>query len=112
MRTDPNPFPSGDPPGPEALAYLRASRLVRMLRGWYIHLMVYLAVNAFLWLRYFFLPAPNWTRHHLDSWPWPMGTALAWGLALGLHGLVVWIRLSGRGRDWEERKIREFMGRD
>ncbi|MDF3831545.1 2TM domain-containing protein [Cupriavidus basilensis] len=113
MRNDPNRLPSDDQAGPEAQAYWRAYRLVKALRGWYIHLAVYLCVNAFLWLRYFFLPAQNWSRHHLDGgWPWPLATTLAWGLALSLHGLSVRFRLSGRGREWEERKIREFMGRD
>jgi hypothetical protein len=33
------------------------------------------------------------------------------GLALAMHGGLVWMRLSRWGRDWEARKIQEFMDR-
>ena len=45
------------------------------------------------------------------GWPWPLTTTLAWGLGLGVHGILVWTRLSRWGRDWETRKIQEFMNR-
>lgn len=102
-----SPFPLD----PEAAAYWRARRMLRALRGWYIHLIVYVGVNAFLWLKYLYLPAPAWSHHALAGWPWPLNTTLAWGLALALHGILVWTRLSPWGRDWESRKIREFMDR-
>ncbi len=42
-------FPPNDP---NAMAYWRARRMVRALRGWYIHLLFYAVVNAWLWFRF------------------------------------------------------------
>ncbi|AQV95795.1 hypothetical protein BJN34_18105 [Cupriavidus necator] len=102
-------FPPND--DPNAMAYWRARRMVRALRGWYIHLLVYAVVNAWLWLRFFYFPSPAWSHYSTTGWPWPLTTTLAWGLGLTVHGLLVWTRLSRRGRDWEQRKIQEFMDR-
>lgn len=101
-------FPPNDP---NAMAYWRARRMVRALRGWYIHVLVYAVVNAWLWLRFLYFPSPAWSHYSATGWPWPLTTTLAWGLGLTVHGLLVWTRLSRRGRDWEQRKIQEFMDR-
>lgn len=108
------PDPTGmDDPASATFAYRRARRAVRALRGWYLHALVYLAVNAWLWIRF----NNGWAQ---TSWhgpfgghgSWPSGPALAWGLGLLLHGVVVWSRYSSLGRSWEDRKIRELMARD
>jgi 2TM domain len=104
------PYPSFPPAADDAWAYWRARRSVRALRGWYLHLLVYLAVNTWLWLRYYYSPLPAWS-HHAASWPWPLSTTLGWGLGLCIHGIVVWWRLSRWGQDWETRKMHEFMAR-
>ena len=114
-------FPPNDP---NAMAYWRARRMVvrpgaplrphRRLsyEAWHvIHLLVYAVVNAWLWFRFFYFPSPPWSHYATTGWPWPLTTTLAWGLGLALHGLLVWSRLSRRGRDWEQRKIQEFMDR-
>ena len=108
MQPNHPPFP---PPDDNAMAYWRARRSVRKLRGWYVHLLVYLVVNGWLWFRFFYFPPPSWSHHATSGWPWPLSTTLAWGLALAVHGILVWTRLSHWGRDWESRKIREFMER-
>lgn len=109
------PWESMHPPVPptddNATAYWRARRMMRALRRWYIHLLIYAVVNGWLWFRYFYLPAPAWSHRMIEGWPWPMHTTLLWGLILGVHGLLVWARLSRWGRDWESRKIQEFMNR-
>ena len=51
---------------------------------------------------------PTW-MNFACFWVWQI--PLAWGLALAVHGILVWTRLSRWGRDWESRKIREFMDR-
>lgn len=91
---------AADPAAHEA-AYRRARRKVRLLRGWQIHALVYVCVIALLWLIYA-------TTGHA-RFPWPLPATLGWGLGLAIHGLVVWLATSRRGRDWEERKIREYM---
>ena len=66
----------------EATARRRAG--ARM--GWYVHAMVYLAVNTVLMLIAF-----GTGRN------WAIFPALGWGLGLLLHGIGVWLSLGGGG---------------
>ena len=52
--------------------------------GWYIHAVVYVAVNALLAL----LSARS-------PHPWAVFPAFGWGLGLLIHGAVVWLALPG-----------------
>ena len=56
--------------------------------GWYIHALVYLIVNAVL-----FLLAYDGS----DGRPWSIYPALGWGLGLLLHGVAVFVLGSGGG---------------
>ena len=67
MQPNHPPFP---PPDDNAMAYWRARRAVRKLRGWYVHLLVYLVVNGWLWFRFFYFPTPSWSHHATSGWPW------------------------------------------
>lgn len=66
----------------ERLARRRAG--ARM--GWYVHALVFLAVNAVL-----VTLSLSSGRH------WAIYPALGWGLGLLIHGLVVWLVLGGGG---------------
>lgn len=109
MRHMHPPLPKSD--DDQAWAYRRARCMVGALRGWYIHLLVYVVVNSWVWLRFFYFPSPSWAMRADMGWPGPLPMTLGWGLGLGLHGILVWMRLSRWGRDWETRKIQEFMDR-
>jgi hypothetical protein len=54
--------------------------------GWYIHALVYVAVNLMLALL-----ALSAGRH------WAVFPAFGWGLGLAIHGLVVWLAMPGGG---------------
>ncbi len=54
--------------------------------GWYVHALVFLAVNAALATL-----SLSSGRH------WAIYPALGWGLGLTIHGLVVWLVLGGGG---------------
>lgn len=54
--------------------------------GWYVHALVFLAVNGVLAALSF-----SSGRH------WAIYPALGWGLGLLIHGLVVWVVLGGGG---------------
>ena len=83
--------------------YQEAKRRVAELKGFITHLVVYLAVNGFLFLINFVSDRGNWWFY------WPM---LGWGIAIVIHA-AVFFGIEGRfGRDWEERKAREFMEQD
>ena len=83
--------------------YQRAKKRVAALRGFYVHLVVYVVVNLFLFLI-------NITASPDTLWfYWPL---LGWGLAVGLHALRV-LGFGGlSGAAWEEKKIRELMAKE
>ncbi len=87
-------------------AYRIARRRVRALRSWYLHAMVYGSVVGGLWLLFLAQGAIHLTR---TGWPRPLPITLGWGLGLLIHGLLVWSRTSPTGRQWETRKIEQFM---
>ncbi len=87
----------------EDIKYQRAKKRVEALKGFYIHLGVYVLVNLFLFLLNI-ITAPD----HLWFF-WPL---LGWGIAIVAHGFSVFG--SGRlfGAEWEERKIKEIMEKE
>lgn len=96
---------TGPAPASGDAAYRQARRRVRMLQGWYIHALVYACVIGVLWLIY--LSTGQGSR-----FAWPLPATLGWGLGLAIHGLVVWLGASRRARDWEARKIAEYLDAD
>jgi len=84
--------------------YLRAQRKVEELRKFYRHLTTYVLVISLLaFVNY-------WTIEWDYMWfLWP---AMGWGIGLGLHAICVFNVNPFFGRDWEERKIREYMQKD
>jgi hypothetical protein len=83
--------------------YQAAKKHVEELKGFITHVTIYLAVNSFLFLLNFITDRGNWWFY------WPL---LGWGIAIVIHA-AVFFGIEGRfGRDWEERKAREFMERD
>jgi hypothetical protein len=87
------------------VAYRTARRRVRMLRGWYVHALIYACVIVGLWTAYAL-------STHSPRFAWPLPPTLGWGLGLAIHGLVVWLGTSNRGRQWEARKIEQYMHED
>ena len=71
----------------EAQLLKRAKRRVGMKMGWLIHALVFVLVNGGLYL------INQWSGPH--RWAhWPL---MGWGLGLAIHGIVVWVSLSGEG---------------
>lgn len=83
----------------ESIAYRRAERRVKELKGFYGNLTSYCLVIPFL-LVLNLLTSPD----HLWFY-WPM---LGWGMGLVAHGINVF----GIGKNWEEKKIKELMDED
>lgn len=93
----------------------RARRRVALKKGWLIHALVFVLVNAGLWL-----------MSQLGGWheAWQMHRGgfrvfplWGWGLGLAIHGLVVLFKLQGDGltermveREIESLKRREGRG--
>jgi hypothetical protein len=79
--------------------YRRARARVEALRAFYIHVLIYVAVNLGLF-------AINLVTYG-GSW-WFYWLLIGWGIGLASHVVVV---VSGGlfGPDWEERKIKQAM---
>ena len=83
--------------------YREARRHACKVRGFYVHLLVYVCVNAgLIALNYMGGPVKVW-------WIWP---TFGWGIGLLAHALSVFALGGVFGAGWEERKIREYLSRN
>jgi len=80
--------------------YQKAKEKVAALKGFYVHISVFVIVNLGLFLINM-MASPG----HLWFF-WPL---MGWGVGLFIHALSVFGFGGGFGADWEERKIREIM---
>lgn len=87
------------------LAYKRVKRI----KGFYVHLIVYIIVNAFIVIS-------SHNRRGIGDevfWRWEtFSTALFWGIGLTGHGLSVFGRYIFFGKNWEEKKIQELIEKE
>jgi fatty acid desaturase len=81
--------------------YRRARRRVETIKGFYVHLVIFVAVMIMLFVINL-MTSPTWWVQ------WPL---LGWGVGLAAHAAVVFGLVGFLGPDWEERKIKEFMAR-
>ena len=87
--------------------YELAYKRVKRIKGFYVHALVYILVNAFI------IVANNKLSDNPGFWGWEtFSTAIFWGIGLVAHGLSVFGRNLFFGADWEEKKIKEFMEKD
>ena len=82
--------------------YMEAKRKVKEMKGFYIHLFVYVIVNLFLISRNV---QQGDNLNDIDNY-W---TAIFWGIGVLVHAIRVFVPNVILGRDWEERKTRELM---
>jgi hypothetical protein len=87
-------------------AYLKAKKKVDALIGFYWHLAVYIVVNIFLILLIGLNSGQGFTGFGTYA------TALFWGIGLVFHFLGVFGPDFFFGKNWEKRKIQEFMDKD
>ncbi len=86
----------------EQQRYQRARERVEALRGFYVHALIFVLVNTMLFV-IDLLSGGGWWFF------WPL---IGWGIGLGVHALNVLGFGGFLGKDWEERKTREFMDRE
>lgn len=87
----------------EEMKYKKAKERVEAIKGYYVHLIVYIVVNLMLFaINMITSPASLWFF-------WPL---LGWGIAVVIHTLSVISSGFGFGADWEQRKIQEFMDKE
>jgi len=59
----------------------KARKIAKEKSDFYIHFVIYLAVNAFLFAEWWFLTEG-------DSFPWPVITLFGWGIGVAAHGIT------------------------
>ena len=80
--------------------YYKAKKRVEEIKGFYGNLIAYIVVNTgLLVLNLLTSPIHLWFY-------WPL---LWWGIGVVFHGLKVFNYLPFLGKDWEEKKIKEYM---
>ena len=89
--------------------YELAYKRVKRIKGFYIHLFIYVIVNAII----IFANNSNFLEGNKNFWSWQnWNTVFFWGIGLTAHGLSVFGRDLFFGKNWEERKIQELMEKD
>jgi len=85
-------------------AYIKAKKRVKDIKGFYSHLAVYCFVIPFIiFINLKFSPQFHWFWF----------STLGWGLGLFFHWVKVFgLNALGLGKNWEERKIKEFMNKN
>jgi hypothetical protein len=83
--------------------YLKARKRVEEIKGFYGNLIAYVVVNIGLMVLNL-LTSPNYLWFF-----WPM---LGWGIGVFFHGLKVFNYMPFFRKDWEEKKIKEFMEKE
>ena len=83
--------------------YRRARRQAREERGFYSHLLVYIAVNLF----FFILNFRQGFDHVWFFWP-----TLGWGIGVFFHWVGVFGKNIFLGKKWEERRIQQIIDKE
>lgn len=84
--------------------YLKAKNRVEELKKFYSHLTSYLLVMIGL----------AGLNYWVDGWryPWFLWAAFGWGIGLFAHAIGVFNWNPFFGKNWEQRKIKEYMEKE
>lgn len=87
----------------EEYQYHRAVKQVGNIKGFYKHLVVFIAVNIFFVIVKLLKANPNESVWEV------LYVTFFWGIGLLFHGLKVFGWFTFLGRNWEEKKIKEIL---
>jgi hypothetical protein len=95
-------------------SYLRAKKRVKVIKGFYSHLLIYILINIFIsGVIVFGLMESDYSFADAITNFGVISTWLFWGIGLFFHWLGVFgFKSFGLGKDWEERKIKEMMEKE
>ena len=83
--------------------YKKAQKKVEEIKGFYGHLFSYtLVISILIFINLKYTP----------SYLWFFWTAFGWGIGLFFHAVRVFNWFPFFNKDWEEKKIQEFMDED
>lgn len=87
----------------------RAKKRVEQIKGFYVHLAVYIVVN--LVIVGSVLIQRGWQSDTMHIWA-TLSTPVFWGIGLAFHALHIFGINGILGRRWEEKQIRKYMEED
>jgi len=90
------------------IKYLEAKKRVKKLKGFYIHLTIYVLVNLLIVFINIQNLKPGESYFKFENFV----TLFFWGIGLLAHGMSVFVPQFILGKNWEERKIREIMDKE
>lgn len=82
-----------------SIKYQQAKEKVEAIKDFYRNLFAYSIV----------IPVLAFINYKTTSFAWFLFPALGWGFGLVMHGLGAYGYNPFFGKDWEERKIKEYM---
>lgn len=83
--------------------YERAKKRVEELKGFYSHLALFIVINAILFLINMVTSPGTY---------WFYWVTIFWGIGLAFHAAGVFGRGRLFSREWEEKKLQQFMDED
>jgi uncharacterized membrane protein YdbT with pleckstrin-like domain len=83
--------------------YERAKKRVNQLKGFYTNLIVYIVVIIFLAVVNYLTSPGIW---------WFLIVAFIWGIFVAAQGISVYRKRGLFSKEWEDRKIKEYMEED
>lgn len=92
----------------EQLSYDRAVKKVKKLKSFYVHLGIYLAVNLLIVYINISNLKPNESYFQIHNF----FTFIFWGIGLLAHASSVFLPQLLMSKNWEQRKINEFLDRE
>ncbi|MCD9854372.1 2TM domain-containing protein [Epilithonimonas sp. JDS] len=90
------------------IKYLEAKKRVKKLKGFYIHLTIYVLVNLLIVFINIQDLKPGESYFKWENFI----TLFFWGIGLLAHAMSVFVPQFVLGKNWEERKIRELMDKE
>ncbi len=98
----------------EEQRYIKAKKRVDNIKGFYIHLLVYVLVNIFITsvIIYGLTSNEELTFGKAIIHPGAYMTWLGWGIGVFFHWLGVFGFSLFTSKNWEEQKIKELMDKD
>ncbi|PVW15706.1 2TM domain-containing protein [Marixanthomonas spongiae] len=92
----------------EKRKYERARKKVEEIKGFYTHLSIYLVINGLMLVAATGVFQDSFMPIHFPDWSY-FTTPVFWGLAVFIHWFYVFRSPINPFKNWEERKIKQFM---
>ncbi|WP_396188042.1 2TM domain-containing protein [Flavobacterium sp.] len=101
-------FKSFIPSNAEEATYYEALKKVKRMKGFYTHLAVYIVINIMIIITNINNLKVGESYFQLKNFY----TAFFWGIGIFAHGVSVFLPDLLLSKQWEERKIKEFMEKE